>query len=81
MSDLLAKARALHRLPAPAMARAIREAAGVSQADVASALTPPVTRAAVSRWESGARRPTGPHLQQYVDLLDELAQLRSGVPS
>lgn len=72
MRDVVDKARIIRRLPRPPVARAIREDAGVSQEDIALALDPPVTRAAVSRWESGDRRPTGAHLEQYVRILEEL---------
>lgn len=72
MTDVIRKAMALRRLPSPSMARAIREAAGVSQADVAGSFDPPISRAAVSRWESGERRPRGSHLEQYVEILEAL---------
>jgi DNA-binding transcriptional regulator YiaG len=51
-------------------ARQLREEAGVSQAEVAAAVG--VTRACVSRWEAGARKPTGAAAQRYARLLDLL---------
>ena len=43
----------------------------LSQAEVAegSGVTPPT----VSRWESGARTPSGEHLRRYVELLERIA--------
>ena len=67
--------RAKRALPAPAALRAIREAAGLSQADVASILG--MTRESVCRWEAGARSPRGPLRIAYVHLLTELQVLAS----
>jgi DNA-binding transcriptional regulator YiaG len=53
-------------------ARQLRESAGISQAEVAAAIG--VTPAAVSRWEAGARKPTGLAAQRYAQLLDLLAR-------
>lgn len=62
-------------LPPPQLARAVREAAGATQADVAAELhVHPVT---VARWEAGTRRPRNEHLAAYVALLDELRGLAS----
>ena len=70
MSALLDEVRRRRRIPTPAVARAIRLAAGVSQARIASEVgVHPVT---VARWESGARRPSGEVGQRYLQLLDEL---------
>jgi DNA-binding transcriptional regulator YiaG len=67
-SELQAKIRSAQALPAPAVCRAIREAARVSQADVAATLG--VARETVYRWESGIREPRGVRLQKYVALLE-----------
>ena len=64
---------ARRRLPAPAMAREIRLAAGVSQGRMAKELG--VTSITVSRWEAGSRVPRGELLVRYVALLDELSSL------
>jgi len=57
----------------PAVARAVREAAGVSQQDVAAELG--VHRVTIGRWESGRRRPTGEQLRRYAHLIDELKRV------
>ena len=59
------------KLPSPAMARAIREAAGVAQARLARELK--VHRLTVSRWETGERHPRGPNRASYAALLHELS--------
>lgn len=64
--------RARRRLPAPAMAREVRRAAGISQARIAQELG--VTPMTVSRWESGSRSPRGEMLVAYVELLDLLRE-------
>ena len=51
-------------------AEQIRTAAGLSQAEVASALG--VSAACISRWESGDRRPRGPAAIAYGRLLQDL---------
>ena len=62
------------RLPPPAMAAAIRRAAGVSQASLAAELG--VDRVTVARWErAGApwsRTPRGELRRRYAELLAEL---------
>jgi transcriptional regulator with XRE-family HTH domain len=70
MTELLEEVRRARRLPPPALARAIREAAGVSQQRVADELG--VHRVSVARWELGRRRPRGQLLVAYNDLLDAL---------
>lgn len=62
--------RQAHRLPPPHLAKAIREAAGVSQQRLADELG--VHRVSVARWELGLRRPRGRLLVAYTDLLDAL---------
>ena len=59
-------------LPNPAVARELRERAGISQDELAYVVG--VSGAAVSRWESGKRTPTGRRLDRYVDVLAALAQ-------
>lgn len=72
MSGLVAEVLTARRLPPPALAKAVRVAAGVSQARVARELG--VTRVTVARWEAGARRPRGLTLHAYVDLLEALRE-------
>lgn len=57
-------------LPPPALRRAIRQAAGPSQAEVAQECG--VSQRTVSRWECGVANPRGEHLSRYVALLNEL---------
>ena len=64
------KRRLVRSLPSPALRRSIREDAGLTQEDVATALG--VSRAIVSRWEAGLRRPPGRRLTDYAQLLKEL---------
>jgi transcriptional regulator with XRE-family HTH domain len=73
LKALTTKARIRRELPPPAVRRAIREAAGVSQADIAAALG--VDRVTVTRYESGARTPRGERLAAYVRVLRELGQI------
>ena len=69
--DVLAEVKYRQLLPVPQMRRAIRKSAGVTQAAVAEVCG--VDRASVSRWESGARRPSDSHLVAYMGLLEQLA--------
>jgi DNA-binding transcriptional regulator YiaG len=69
-TGLVDEVRAKRRFPPPAMARAIRMTAGVSQARIAEELN--VDRATVTRWESGRRRPRGRLAVAYADLLAAL---------
>lgn len=64
------KMRAHRDLPTPDLRRAIRVSAGLSQQDMAEVLR--VTREAVSRWETGDRRPRGARLIAYGELLQAL---------
>jgi len=57
-------------LPPPTMRKAIREAAGVTVAQVAREIG--VTRQAVVFWERGLRRPSGPYLGAYLGVLELL---------
>jgi transcriptional regulator with XRE-family HTH domain len=67
---LIAEVRALRRLPTPSKARAIRQAAGISQARLAEHLG--VDRVTVTRWERGLRRPRGDLALKYGDFLAAL---------
>jgi DNA-binding transcriptional regulator YiaG len=61
------------RPPDPVIAKAIREAAGVSQARLARELG--VSRVTIARWETGARRPGGEAARAYSALLDQLREV------
>jgi DNA-binding transcriptional regulator YiaG len=76
MSALLEEVRESLSLPAPAVARQIREAAGVSQARLAGELG--VHELTVYRWETGARTPHGELRRTYARLLAELDQVTRG---
>ena len=65
--NLATKVRAKRDLPPPEVRRALRIAAGVSQKDIGAELG--VTRAAVSRWETGDRLPRDEALLGYVKIL------------
>lgn len=68
--SLTEEIRAARSLPSPEHARAIRRAAGVTQARMAEELG--VTRATINRWESGMRRPRGKHVTAYAAVLAEI---------
>lgn len=70
LGALMEKVEARQELPPPAVCKALRKMADLSQEDEARALG--VSRAAVSRWENGSRRPTGTHLIAYAELMGEL---------
>ena len=53
-------------------ARELREAAGLSQIEVARACG--VTEGAISHWEAGTRRPTGDRAVAYGRVLCKIAQ-------
>jgi HTH-type transcriptional regulator/antitoxin MqsA len=72
LDDALARAKQARRLPPPAARVALRKGAGLVQDDVARSLH--VTRATVSRWESGERTPRGESLHRYIEILDRLAR-------
>jgi DNA-binding transcriptional regulator YiaG len=72
MSGLLDEVAESLSLPSPAKARAIREAAGVSQTRMAQELgRAPLT---IHRWETGATVPTGEQRIAYARLLRDLDQ-------
>ena len=75
-SELLARAKAASRLPTPSRRRSIREAAGVTQAELAAALG--VSKPALERWERGDARPRGRHAAAYAALLEQLEAAVSG---
>lgn len=53
-------------------ARALREAAGIAQAEFAATLG--VARSAVSQWEAGKRTPGAEHALAYGRLLEKLTR-------
>ncbi len=68
--DVLGLARRRRSL-SPDLRRLLRERADLRQADLARALG--VSPAAISRWESGLRRPRGETGEAYLEILDRLA--------
>jgi DNA-binding transcriptional regulator YiaG len=70
---LLEKVRTARRLPPPAVAKAIRDAAGVTQQELADELN--VNRVTVARWELGERVPRGAMRLAYTELLEELREV------
>lgn len=72
VNEVLARGRARRtwRTEPAALARLVRNRAGLTQAELADVLG--VDRSAVSRWESGARTPRSAVLARYMDLLDRI---------
>lgn len=68
--SLIELVRLRKSLPAPPMRRAIRQAAGISEAALAASIG--VTRAAVHNWETGRRFPHGDNLRRYAEVLGQL---------
>ncbi len=68
--ELLARVRARRVLPPAAERRRIREAADISQHELAKALG--VSWTAIYRWERGSRPRDRQHEIRYADLLLEL---------
>jgi DNA-binding transcriptional regulator YiaG len=70
VDELLDRLRTRRRLPSASERRQIREAAGVSQRELARALG--VSWTAIQRWEGGSepRR----HLHEYADALARLKE-------
>lgn len=73
MSQLMERLRSRPQLPSPAAARAIREAAEISQQALAEELG--VHRVTVARWEAGQRRPRGSRRVAYAGLLEQLRRV------
>lgn len=69
--DVVEEVRLTTKMPTPKMARALREAAGLSQGRIADALG--VSRVAVGRWEGGLRKPRAKNRRAYAALLAALA--------
>jgi DNA-binding transcriptional regulator YiaG len=70
--DVLVRMAQRRKNLSPELRRFLRVQADLHQADIARALG--VSPAAVSRWESGDRRPQGEVGEAYLDLLDRLAR-------
>jgi DNA-binding transcriptional regulator YiaG len=70
--DALLEQVAQDDLPPPAERRRLREAAGLSQAQVAKALD--TRREAVGNWEAGRTEPRPPQRAAYAKLLEKLAE-------
>jgi transcriptional regulator with XRE-family HTH domain len=71
--SLIDEVKARRGLPAPALAREVRRAAGISQERVARELG--VARVTVARWECGIRTPRGKLMVAYAALLSELQRV------
>jgi len=76
LEKLTQSVRARQALPAPSARRALRQAAGVSLADVASVVG--VSRQAVGLWEAGLRHPRGSNLDSYLGVLRALQEAMRG---
>lgn len=74
--ELLRRGRLRRSLPSPDIARELRRRAGLTLEDVAAELA--VSRSTVSRWETGARRPSGERVIAYAALLKTLRRDQSG---
>jgi DNA-binding transcriptional regulator YiaG len=74
--SLIDTVRTRSALPTPALRRAIREAAGVSQGQIARELG--VHRMTVCRWEAGTSTPSGDHLHAYATILTDLSEATRG---
>jgi DNA-binding XRE family transcriptional regulator len=72
LDEAIARARARRNLPDPRTRRALREAVGLTQLDVALVLG--VGRVQVVRYESGERNPRPEVAERYADLLDRCRQ-------
>ena len=74
LDELLAYQRRARMLPPPSVRRLLRVRAGISVRQLAGAIG--VSPAAVSRWETGLRRPRGATLETYSAALERLAAER-----
>ena len=72
LEELSARIKAIHALPSPNERRALRLAARVSLADLASACG--VSRQAVHSWEMGRRIPRAGNLGRYLAVLGVLEE-------
>lgn len=74
IAELVSERLRVHAdLPSPAERRRLREASGLSQAELARIIG--VSTAAVGHWETGARsNPRGPLLDRYVSALRALRE-------
>jgi DNA-binding transcriptional regulator YiaG len=82
LDDIRAARTAGARPPAVGRGRALREAAQLTQSEVAlavSAPTHPVSREAVGAWESGDRIPSGPRALEYGRFLRRRAERHPAV--
>ncbi len=70
LDELLARKRTARNLPAPRVARLVREEAGLTQEELASVLG--VSAPAISRWEAGTRHPRRAVAAAYAEALDRL---------
>jgi transcriptional regulator with XRE-family HTH domain len=75
LEKLVQTVRARQELPPPSARRAVRQAAGVSLADVADVVG--VSRQAVGLWERGLRNPRGRNLVAYLNVLRMLREAMS----
>ncbi len=67
MTLLVERLKSRRDLPPPAVRRALREAAGLSQGDIGRAIG--ASRQAVAHWEAGRRNPRPAPLAAYVEVL------------
>lgn len=68
--DQLDQLTRVRRLTSSGAARSIRQAAGLSQSELAGSIA--VCPSTLHRWEVGERRPTGALALRYLDALDRL---------
>jgi transcriptional regulator with XRE-family HTH domain len=73
LEDLTQRLQVRRRLPPPQVRRALRLAAGASQADVGEVVG--VTRQSVSLWEAGSRTPRGRNLDVYLEVLQTFSRM------
>lgn len=75
MIALIEQVKQARKLPPPAVARAIRATADVTQQQVAEELG--INRVTVARWELGERKPRGELRLRYAALLIALERILS----
>ncbi|WP_374202307.1 helix-turn-helix domain-containing protein [Streptomyces sp. MW-W600-10] len=76
---LLEEARLTAAIPPPAERQRLREAAGLSRAQVASAVG--VGRSTVANWETGVSDPQPPARLSYLRLLKGLVEIYPAAPA